>query len=197
MSLTIHGTEGKLTGLPVGGLPNGTVTADNIADNTLTRAKCTDVGEDIEHIHYQSERMGEWSHHTANTTYLTFTIPRDTDDQGFVFMGWIPYSGEQSYRCGTYIEYNNSKFYNQTVKVAPWNNDDHDGIYGFLQVQGASTGASAHHNLRVSIGHSSRGGSSERMGAFINPDPNRTAHRARPKTTQIHFLTCDNLTYVT
>ncbi len=198
MSLTIHGTEGKLTGLPVGGLPNGTVTASNIADNTLTRAKCTDIGQDIQHVHFQSGKIDEWQAQVANCTYMSFSVPRQSDQDGIVFMGWIPLAGEESYRCGTYIQYNGTNHYNKSAKIGSWNNDSNDGVYGFVQYQGATTSGSlgTHKNLRVWLGHSSRNGANERCGAFHNPGMGRSSDRSRTKTTQIHFLECDNLTIV-
>jgi|TARA_B100000085_G_scaffold156172_1_gene141834 hypothetical protein len=198
MSLTIHGTEGKLTGLPVGGLPNGTVTAANIADNTLTRAKCTDIGEDIQHVHFQSGKIDEWQSQLANITYTSFSVPRQSDDDGIVFMGWIPLAGEESYRCGEYIHYNGTNKYDKSAKIASWNNDSNDGIFGFVMYQGADQASSlgTHKNLRVKLGHSSRSGSNERCGAFHNPGMGRSADRHRNRTTQIHFLECDNLTIV-
>lgn len=199
MSLTIHGAEGKITGLPVGGLPNLTVAAGNIADNTLTRAKCTDIGQDIQHVHFQSGKIDEWQAQLGNVTYNEFSVPRTSDDDGILFMGWIPLAGEESYRVGEYIRYNNTNHYSKAVKVGVWNNDSNDGIFGFVQFQGATVASSltTHKNLRVRLGHSSRSGSNERCGAFHNPGMGRSADRHRNRTAQIHFLECDNLTIVT
>lgn len=198
MSLTIHGTEGKITGLPVGGLPNGTVQASNIADNTLTRAKCTDIGEDIQHVHFQSGKIDEWQAQIPNCTYNSFSVPRQSDQDSILFMGWIPFAGEESYRCGTYIHYNGTNHYDKSLKVSSWNNDSNDGVYGYVLYQGAhnSSNLGTHKNLRVELGHSSRNGSNERCGAFHNPGMGRSSDRSRSKTTQIHFLECDNISII-
>lgn len=198
MSLTIHGAEGKITGLPVGGLPNGTVVAGNIADNTLTRAKCTDIGQDVQHVHFQSGKIDEWQPQIGNVTYMSFSVPRASSNDGMVFMGWIPLAGEESYRCGEYIQYNSSNNYSKAAKIASWNNDSNDGVYGFVMYGGAATSSqlSNDRNVRVQLGHSSRSGSNERCGAFHNPGMGRSSDRSRSKTTQIHFLECDNLTIV-
>ena len=59
MPLTING-DGSITGLAVGGLPNGTVDADTLADGAASGSKLTmPAGSCLQTVFYQDTRRGK------------------------------------------------------------------------------------------------------------------------------------------
>ena len=68
MPVTING-NGSITGLSVGGLPNGTVDADTLASNAVTSAKLP-AGSIVK---YQFTTSSTQTNITSTTTWTTFT----------------------------------------------------------------------------------------------------------------------------
>ena len=70
MPITLGDTS--ITGLGVGGLPNGVVNADNIATGAITRAKMGYAGAVLQTI--QSDTTGVVSFTNSNGSFFTFSI---------------------------------------------------------------------------------------------------------------------------
>tara|TARA_R100000234_G_C5000507_1_gene180130 strand:- start:1092 stop:2072 length:981 start_codon:yes stop_codon:yes gene_type:complete len=71
MAIAINGTSNTITGLAVGGLPDGTVDADTLASNAVTTAKIADDAVDADKL--ANSINTEIAANTAKTTNATHT----------------------------------------------------------------------------------------------------------------------------
>ena len=76
MPVSINGQTGVVTGLAVGGLPDGTVDADTLASNAVTSAKLASGvgGKILQKVHQQSTTSQTQSG-AGKLDVLTLSIP--------------------------------------------------------------------------------------------------------------------------
>lgn len=200
MPLTINGAAGTIGGLAAGGLSNNTIVAANIADNTIEREKISSShrGPDVKNIHFQSIRY-DFSGPTSNdVTLIQFPVTRKSTSNHIVFWGWMPFQGNDSNRVGENVIMNYVRKY-KSARYRNSNEGGTDGIYsiinfcGYFSASDLSTAATS----EFIVNYAPRDGSSQTLGAAINPSRNSQSDRSQNKTTKIHFFEFDNLTIIT
>jgi len=121
MAITING-NGTITGLSVGGLPDGTVDTDTLATNAVTPAKSTISGGKVKQIVY-AEMTNNFGMNSTNETDvggMTAAISlTDASNDVMVELTFAPYTGGSGavsyifrvYRDSTELYRNGTGFY--------------------------------------------------------------------------------------
>jgi len=121
MAIQING-DGTITGISVGGLPNGIVDTDMIAANAVTPAKSTISGGKVKQIIY-AEMSSDFGMNSTNETDvggMSASIAlSDTSNHVMVELNFAPYVGGSGacyyqfkvYRDSTVLYQNNNGFY--------------------------------------------------------------------------------------
>jgi hypothetical protein len=134
MAIAINGS-GTITGISVGGLPDGIVDTDMIANNAVTSAKATGRG-----ITQADEWRVTASFNTSNANIITTNWARNSTNFSVLGSGMSESSGIFTFpQTGIYkIEFNTlTKSYNQQVKyvvgeiITTSNNFSSEGSAGF------------------------------------------------------------------
>ena len=88
MPIVLNGTTGVITGIPVGGLPDGIVDTDMIANNAVTSAKATGIagGKVLQVINNSSNTNVTTSGNTVSDLLTTAITPASASNKVLVFL---------------------------------------------------------------------------------------------------------------
>ena len=101
MPVTING-DGSITGLSVGGLPDGCVDTDTLANGAATQAKRTyATGEVIQTVHASTPDAEYYSNSNSWTNYLSASITPTSSSNKVLIYHVVTYGGnDNSYAAG-------------------------------------------------------------------------------------------------
>lgn len=123
---------------------------------------------------------------------ISFTFTKRFAGSYLLVAGFTPYIGQNSYQAGEYMEIGGTRKYEVAHHVAPPGGAGDDGQAATIFWHGLWTDQTTTGSKTVTLGWSSRGGSTEQPGNYWNPE-NRSA-RARSRTTQIVIYEVDPAT---
>mgnify|MGYP003123154470 CR=1 FL=1 len=88
MPIVLNGSTGVITGIPVGGLPDGIVDTDMIANNAVTSAKATGIagGKVLQVINNSSNTNVTTSGNTVSDLLTTAITPASASNKVLVFL---------------------------------------------------------------------------------------------------------------
>ena len=103
MAITINGT-GTITGVSVGGLPDGIVDTDMLASGAITAAGLPD-GSIINTKVFVNSTRASLSEETSRTSLMTVSFNKTSSTSTLVFFGTIPGHSNAAGHCAAGISY--------------------------------------------------------------------------------------------
>lgn len=183
-------TSDGMFGLREGGLPNGVIDTDVIANSTVTSDQLapTAAGSIIGVHHF-----GDATHNISLSDYrqaniITTSFTRKRTDTSIWAYGFSPIRGQNSYRAGVYIQLDSTLKMEAALFTSPPANMGDDGVNGMCQYNGVwrPEELAAELTVNVYIGWRTGNNSNQKPGNYWNPS--QRSARDQDHTTQITFF---------
>lgn len=188
--MAIKFTSNGMFGLKEGGLPDGVIDADVIANNTVTSQQLAPMAAGsvigIHHFADATHNINMSAHFDG--VIITATFDRKRTDTSLWAYGHTPIRGQYSYRCGTYLAIDNIRKYECTHYTSPPGNHGDDDVNGMMLFNGVWRPEELQGEItcKLEIGWKSMYTGSEKPGNFANPS--QRSARDQDHTTQITFF---------
>ncbi len=188
--MAIKFTSDGMYGLKEGGLPDGVIDADVIANNTVTPQQLAPMAAgSVIGIHHFADATHNIAHSVdfAGIT-LTATFDRKRTDTSLWAYGHTPIRGQYSYRCGTYLAIDNIRKYECTTFTSDVVNAIRCDVNGMMLFNGVWRPEELQNELtcKIEVGWKSMYTGSEAPGYYANPS--QRSARDQDHTTQITFF---------
>lgn len=188
--MAIKFTSDGMFGLKEGGLPNGVIDADVIANNTVTSDQLapTAAGSIIGIHHFADATHNIQTATTKQGSIIETSFNRKRTDTSIWVYGFSPCRGQSAYRPGVYIQLDSTMKTECALFTSPPPNAGDDGVNGVCQYNGVwrPEELSGETLVTVYIGWRSGNNSDQRPANYWNPS--QRSARDQDHTTQITFF---------
>lgn len=188
--MAIKFTENGMFGLKEGGLPDGVIDADVIANNTVTADQLapTAAGSIIGVHHFADATHNISLSDTKQASIIQTSFTRKRTDTSIWAVGFSPIRGQNSYRAGVYLQLDSTLKMESTLFTSPPSNQGDDGVNGMCQYNGVWRPEELAGETTVTVYVRWRTGNNSQQRPGNHWNPSQRSARDQDHTTQITFF---------